>query len=305
MKKRVLITGGTVFVSRFVADWCVKQGWQVCVLNRGSRAQVEGVTHICAHRHALRDELKGLELDAVLDMTAYTADDVRDLCEALPLVHDYIFLSSSAVYPEYGVQPFTEDAVCARNSFWGDYGTNKIAAEKEVQKYFPHAFIVRPPYLYGPMENLYREPFVFDCAQQEKDFFLPGDGSLPLQFFHVEDLCRLMAMLLEQQPMQRIYNVGNTETVTAKEWVTLCYEVLGKIPHFVSVDENAHDSRCYFPFRPYAYRLDVAHQMALLPDTKPLKEGLREAWLWYAAHTDEVNRKPYFAYIDENLNTST
>lgn len=297
MKMNVLITGGTVFVSRFVADWCVKKGWNVWVLNRGNHLQVDGVTHICADRHALGDALKRLKLDAVLDMTAYTAKDVRDLCEALPPVQDYVLLSSSAVYPEYGAQPFKEDSPCARNSFWGDYGTNKIAAEEEVKKYFPRAFILRPPYLYGPMENLYREPFVFDCAAQERAFYLPGDGSLPLQFFHVEDLCRLMALLLEKQPEQRVYNVGNEQTVTAKEWVEQCYAAVGKKPLFVSVEEKEHDSRSYFPFRPYAYRLDVTQQNTILDTVKPFDDGLREAWAWYQTHPDEVNKKPYFDYI--------
>lgn len=301
MSKNVLVTGGTVFVSRFVADWCVKQGWNVWVLNRGNRPQVDGVTHICADRHALGNVLKSLQLDAVLDMTAYTAVDVRDLCEALPPVKDYILLSSSAVYPEYGVQPFAEDGLCARNSYWGDYGTNKIEAEEEVKKYFPQAFILRPPYLYGPMENLYREPFVFDCAAQDATFYLPGDGSLPLQFFHVEELCRVMELLLEQQPKTRIYNVGNPQTVTAKEWVELCYAILGKTPTFISVEEAAHDSRSYFPFRPYAYRLDVTRQNALLQRTKPLTEGLHEAWVWYREHPQDVNKKPYFTYIEEHL----
>lgn len=303
MKKNVLITGGTVFVSRFVADWCVKQGWNVWTLNRGNRPQVDGVTHICADRHALGDTLKQLKLDAVLDMTAYTAKDVSDLCEALPPVQDYVLLSSSAVYLEYGVQPFKEDSLCARNSFWGDYGTNKIEAEKEAQKYFPNAFILRPPYLYGPMENLYREPFVFDCAAKKLPFYLPGDGSLPLQFFHVEDLCRLMALLLEQQPEQRIYNVGNAQTVTAKEWVELCYAVVGEKPTFVSVEETAHDSRSYFPFRPYAYRLDITQQNTILETVKSLETGLREAREWYRTHPNEVNKKPYFDYIAENLRT--
>ena len=40
----------------------------------------------------------------------------------------YIMISSSAVYPEYGVQPFLEEAEKAVNKFWGKYGTDKIEA---------------------------------------------------------------------------------------------------------------------------------------------------------------------------------
>ena len=38
-------------------------------------------------------------------------------------------ISSSAVYPEYGVQPFLEESEKSANKFWGAYGTDKIEAE--------------------------------------------------------------------------------------------------------------------------------------------------------------------------------
>ena len=57
------------------------------------------------------------------------------------------------------------------------------------------AYILRPPYLYGPMNNVYREAFVFDCALADRKFYLPKDGSMKLQFFHVKDLCRLMEVI--------------------------------------------------------------------------------------------------------------
>ena len=108
---------------------------------------------------------------------------------------------------------------------------------------------------------------------------------------------------MEQQPEQRIYNVGNAQTVTAKEWVELCYAVVGEKPVFVPVEETAHDSRSYFPFRPYAYRLDITQQNTILETVKSLETGLREAREWYRTHPNEVNKKPYFDYIAENLRT--
>ena len=51
-----------------------------------------------------------------------------------------------------------------QNIFWGTYGTDKIAAEKALLERMKDAYILRPPYLYGPMNNVYREAFVFDCA---------------------------------------------------------------------------------------------------------------------------------------------
>ena len=58
---------------------------------------------------------------------------------------------------------------------------------------------------------------------------------MKLQFFHVKDLCRLMEVIIKEKPEEHILNVGNAEAVSIKEWVTKCYESLGKKPTFVNV----------------------------------------------------------------------
>lgn len=298
--RNILITGGTVFVSRYMAEYFVKKGDNVFVCNRNSRPQPEGVTLIESDRHALGDQLKPYQFDVVLDVTAYTRQDVECLVKALGDIGQYIFISSSAVYPETLSQPFQEEQECGPNSIWGDYGTNKLAAENYLLEKVPQAYILRPPYLYGPGQNLYREPFVFDCAEEEREFYIPGDGSMPLQFFHVEDLCRFVQVLLERQPQSHIFNVGNPEAVTIGEWAALCYQAVGKEIKTVSVDKN-HPQRSYFCFHDYDYVLDVSKQRALMPDTRPLAEGLKEAYEWYRTHKQLVNKKPYVTYIDNRI----
>ena len=297
--KKVLVTGGTVFVSRYIAEHFVKKGFEVYVLNRNTREQSKGVKLIEADRHALGDTLKGMYFDIVID-TAYSAYDIETMLDALGGYGDYILVSSSGVYPEYAPQPFKEDAPLAVNKFWGKYGTDKIEAEAALLERNENAYIVRPPYLYGPMNNVYREAFVFDCAMQDRKFYLPKDGEMKLQFFHIDDLCRFMDILLEEKPEQHIFNVGNRESVTVREWVGLCYGVLGKTAEFVSVHADI-EQRNYFSFYNYEYSLDVTKQYALMPDVKPLAEGLKEAFEWYKVHGDQVNKKPLFDYIDRNL----
>ena len=296
----ILVTGGTVFVSRFTAEYFARRGDRVYVLNRGSRPQPDGVTPILADRHALGDRLMGIHFDAVLDITAYTAEDVRALLDALESFDDYILVSSSAVYPDTNPQPFTEDQPCGPNIHWGAYGTNKLAAEEALLSRAPGAYILRPPYLYGPMENLYRSPYVFECAESGRPFPIPGDGQMGLQFFHVEDLCRFMEALLARRPDQHIFNVGNPEPVSIREWAQLCYDAAGIPLSAISLGED-HPRWAYFPFRDYEYQLDVSKQAKLLPTLKPLSEGLREEYDWFRAHREEVRRKDYISYIDEHL----
>ena len=276
---KILVTGGTVFASRFTAEYFSKEH-EVYVLNRNTRPQSAGVRLINADRHALGDTLKGCEFDAVIDVTAYNETDVADLLNALGDFKNYVLISSSAVYPETLPQPFTEDMPTGANSVWGDYGTNKIAAEKCLSERVSNAYIIRPPYLYGKMNNLYREAFVFECAERGMPFFVPNGGEMPLQFFDIEDMCRFIAILLEKQPKQRVFNVGNPDTVTVREWATLCYKVHGKEPEIRNVLFRINQ-REYFPFYDYAYKLDVSAMRELMPDVKPLEEGLAQSYEWF------------------------
>ena len=294
---KILITGGTVFASKYVAAYYVHKGDNVFVLNRNHHAQADGVTLIEADRHNLGDALKGHHFDVVIDVTAYTADDIVDLLKGLGSFNDYIMISSSAVYPENSPRPFTEEQAVGENRFWGVYGMNKIAAEHALFQAVPHAYVLRPPYLYGPMNNVYREAFVFDCALQKRRFYIPRDGQMGLQFFHVKDLCRMIDRIVERKPQNHIFNVGNEDTIPVRDWVTLCYEITGTPLEIVNVYEDI-EQRNYFSFYNYDYKLDVTKQKELLTDTIDLKEGLRESLLWYQDHMEEVNKKDYLEYID-------
>ncbi len=256
---KILITGGTTFVSRFTAEYFVKKGDDVTVINRGSREQVAGVTLINCDRTALGDRLRGAHFDLILDITAYTEEHVRTLIESGVSFDDFVFVSSSAVYPETNPQPFTEEQPYSKNSVWGVY------------------------------ENLYREAFVFDCAMQSRPFYLPKNGEMKLQFFNVLDFCRFVEVLLEKRPEQRIFNVGNRDTVSVREWVELCYAAAGKKPELISVDADI-EQREYFCFYNYEYILDVSRQYELMPDTVPLEHGLRREFDWYRENPGSVYR---------------
>lgn len=298
---KILITGGTTFVSQYAAAYFISKGNDVTVLNRGNRPQVEGAAHINCDRMQLGECLRGKHFDLILDITAYTEEHVKTLLDSGVDFDDYIFISSSAVYPETNPQPFTEEQPCGYNSVWGDYGMNKLKAEQYLQARVPHAYILRPPYFYGIYENLYREAFPFDCAMQDRAFYLPQDGSMKLQFFNVSDLCRFVEILIAKHPEHRVFNVGNREAVSIREWVALCYKAAGKPVEFVSVGKEI-PQRAYFCFYDYEYVLDVSRQNELMPDTVPLEQGLREEFAWYRNNLNSVyRRKPYLEYIENNL----
>lgn len=298
--KKILVTGGTTFVSKYTAAYFVKRGYEVFVLNRGSRKQIDGVIHLQGDRHNAAALLKDKKFDIILDITVYTGDDIKDFVPAIGGFDQYIMVSSSAVYPETEPQPFREDTVLGQNRYWGFYGTNKIDAEKALLSQVKDAYILRPPYLYGPMNNVYREAFVFDCALADRPFYLPKDGQMKMQFFMVEDLCRFFECLIREKPQEHVFNVGNKESISIKDWVKLCYACVGKEPELIEVHEEL-EQRNYFSFYDYEYSLDVTKQNRFLGDTMSLADGLQAAYEWYHNHRDQVMRKPYQEFIDEHF----
>ena len=115
--KKILVTGGTTFVSKYVAKYFVDADNEVYVLNRNSKSQVQGVHLIEGDRHHLGNALKDKYFDVVADITAYNASDIIDLYDSTSSFGQYIMISSSAVYPEYASQPIREDSEKAANKF--------------------------------------------------------------------------------------------------------------------------------------------------------------------------------------------
>jgi nucleoside-diphosphate-sugar epimerase len=298
--KRLLVTGGTVFVSKYVAKYFESKNYEVYVLNRGTRKQVENVNLICADRNNLKDYLSKYSFDAVIDVCAYNQKDIKNILDALVDFKEYIFISSSAVYPETNEQPFSEGQKIGLNSIWGQYGTGKLEAEEYLLSRVPNAYILRPPYLYGPMQNVYREPFVFECALKNRKFYIPNDGKMKLQFFHVDDLCKIIEKIIETQPKDQILNVGNTELVDINTFIELCYKVVGA-PLEKTYVANHNNQRDYFSFYNYEYILDVSRQKELLPEVKDLFEGLKESYEWFKDNRNEVVKKGYIEFIQKNF----
>lgn len=307
--KKMLITGGTVFVSRYIAEYYTKfipeyeveSEYEVYVMNRGTHDQVDGVKLVKCDKHDIGSKLMNYDFDVVIAVNIYTEEEIKNLIDGLHRIKDFIFISSSAVYPETLPQPFTEEQPVGYNSIWGDYGKNKLEAERYLTEHVPQAYILRPPYLYGKMQNLYREGFVFECAMNYRPFYIPNDGSMKLHFFHVFDLCRFIDILLREKPEQHIFNVGNKQVDDINSFVEMCYQITGTDLEKIYVDGSKHEQRSYFPFHDYSYCLDVSKMLELMPETMSLYDGLKDSYRWFKKHDSIMNRKPYFEYIDSNL----
>src|SRR5688500_16573309 len=96
---RLLVLGGSVFLSRAVAQEAVRRGHDVTCACRGSRALPDGVRHVVLDRatDAPADKLTG-EYDAVVDVARHPSW-VRRAVTALADAH-WVFVSTISVYAD-------------------------------------------------------------------------------------------------------------------------------------------------------------------------------------------------------------
>ena len=234
---RVLILGGTEFISLHLVRALLAAGHEVVVLNRGRRPDrlPPTVTRLVADRlnhPALRAALAGQRFDGLVDVTyaPTTGGDVTAVLDALDgrLGHA-VLVSTGRVYDHARPIPFDEDT--ARTLYWGEYAKNKIAGEDAL--FARHraqglpVTVVRPTHVYGPLNTRNNERFFFDRLVRGRPVLIPGRGAWLRQFGHVEDLAdAIVACLGAPAAVGRAYNVSGEEIVTQVGFVEVIADVM-------------------------------------------------------------------------------
>jgi nucleoside-diphosphate-sugar epimerase len=233
---RVLVAGGTEFISLHLVQALLREGHQVAVLNRGRQPGrlPPGVRTIVADRKdhaALRRALAGERFDGLVDVTyaPTSGEDVEALLDAPAAVGHVIFVSTGRVYDHARPIPFDEDT--PRSLYWGEYARNKIAGEDALlQRHRERGLpvtIVRPTHVYGPLNTRNNETFFFDRLVRGRPILVPDGGGWLRQFGHVADLAdAIAAMLGVPTAFGRGYNVTGEETITQVGFVELIAEIM-------------------------------------------------------------------------------
>jgi nucleoside-diphosphate-sugar epimerase len=234
---RVLIVGGSEFISLHTLQALRRDGHEGVVLNRGrhpERLPADVCTIVCDRTdHAgLGAALRHERFDALIDV-AYAPTTGRDVAALLDALDDraghVVFVSTGRVYDHARPIPFDERT--PQSLYWGEYASNKIAGEDALlqrhrERGLP-ASIVRPTHVYGPMNTRNNETFFFDRLVRGRAVLVPGAGGWLRQFGHVEDLAdAIAAMLGVPAAFGQAYNVTGEEAITQVGFVELIAEVI-------------------------------------------------------------------------------
>lgn len=257
--KKILIMGGNQFVGKEIVKNFLEKDYIVYVLNRGTRKNIKGVFFLKVDRDNLiemENILKDIEVDIIVDVSAYTEEQVDILHKVMKnRFKQYILISSASVYNNIKCTPVNEESETGENLIWGEYAKNKYLAEKKTIEnsnlYNFKYTIFRPFYIYGIGNNLDRENYFFSRIKYNLPIFIPSKNNI-IQFGYVEDLALAIESSIENSDFyNQIFNISGDEYVTMSEFAEICGKVMAKkvAIKYINTEENKIKARDWFPFR--------------------------------------------------------
>ena len=298
---KLLVLGGSEFVSQALAKYLISKGYSVDILTRGIKKLRYGgyKKHIKCDRKDVKSMKSLLNKEVynyIFDISAYTEEDVKITLASInkEKLQKYIFCSSGAVYKPSD-KLVDEKSTKGENIFWGQYGLDKKAAEDYIINSGVDYCILRPTYIYGDGNNLYRETYFFDRIINDKFIQVPYGNEVKTQFLHIDDLVRIFESVIYSETNKEIYNVTNDEIVTWKDYINICGEVIKKKPIIKEVKSltSVQEVRTYFPFRNTTYTLSIDNLRSsrLYIPKISLKEGLTKTYKWYKKNQIKLEDK--------------
>jgi nucleoside-diphosphate-sugar epimerase len=314
---RVLFIGGTGFISTAVSHQAIAKGLELYLLNRGMRSsEIQGSHQLTGDIHnpeSMRNALKDLKFDVVVDWIAFTPEDIeRDIALFRGRTKQFVFISSASAYQKPPKHYLITESTPLENPYW-DYSRNKIACEDLLMKaYWEEDFpvtIVRPSYTYNTYLPVAIGGFgcytLADRMLKGKPIIVHGDGSSLWVNTHAEDFGKgFLGLLGNEKAIGQAFHITSDEVLSWNQIYQTIADGLGveaKIIHIPSdfiVKVVPRLTGDLLGDKTWSVVFDNSKIKSLVPGfqaTIPFSVGIRRTIEWFAA--DEKRKR-----IDENVN---
>lgn len=291
---KLLIIGGSGFVSGHVMDAALQAGHEVWYVTRGLRSAVPNAHAVIADRddtEAFRTALQqlGQRFDAVLDCICFNDTQARAAMEILPVFTSrLIAISTDSCYDsayktvpqnEHGEKYFEDDS----------YGAKKRRMELAFINECPDNLkwtLFRPPHMYGPKSELgcfpthTRQKDLLDHLRAGKPVALVGSGDYLLQALDARDLASAMiASIGNEKTYNEIFCIAGPDVITNKQYFEILGDILKLPVTFEHLPEEGYveahpDAAIYFCDR--VYDLSKLKNAGLPVPSVSLRQGLSE-----------------------------
>ena len=205
---RLLVLGGTMFLSRAIAADAVARGHDVTCVARGRSGSLPAGARLVVLDRAEPDwtALDG-EWDAVVDIARRPGWVAEALDRLADRVEHWTFISSISVYADHAtpggtpastalLPPITEDV---EQDTPEKYGSSKVGCEQQVQSRARQALVVRPGLIVGPGDPSGRFSYWPERLADAGEVLAPDRPEQPVQVIDVRDLATWVVDCMEQR----------------------------------------------------------------------------------------------------------
>ena len=225
---KALFIGGTGTISTEITKLCIRNGWDLTLLNRGRTPLPEGAKLLKAdigNEEEVRKAIEGQTWDVVADFIVFTPEQAeRDIRLFSGKTAQYIFISSASAYQKPLASPWITEGTPLHNPYW-EYSRNKAAIERLLrdaydQNGFP-VTIIRPSHTYCERSvpvavHGNKGSFqVLERIRAGKRIIIPGDGTTLWTLTHSRDFAVAFEGI-----MGNIHALGETFHITGDESLT-------------------------------------------------------------------------------------
>jgi nucleoside-diphosphate-sugar epimerase len=289
---KLLVIGGSGFLSGAIVGRALASGHHVWTLTRGRRPVPAGAVSLVADRtdaNAFEQAIAGAQThwDLVVDTIGFRPADARqDLAALGRLAAQLVFVSTDFVY-DPAKRRFPQREEQAQYLTEG-YGGLKRGCELELiaagAARLPWT-VVRPGHIYGPGSRLgclplhSRDPDLLTRLRAGEPLRLVGSGRFLQQPVYVDDLARtILALGGHSAAYGQIFNVAGPEIIESRTYYQLIGEILGVgvTIEEAPVEAYLHEHPEAAPFLCHRiYDLGKLADAGLAAPQTPLEAGLR------------------------------
>lgn len=194
---RIVILGGTGFLSTWVVRAALERGHEVVAVSRGRRGEPPAGAHAVV---ADRDDVASLAAalaalpgppDAVVDVCGYTVAGARAAGEVFRDVPRYVYVSSISAYEGWPPGPVPDESAPTFPSTADvtEYGAMKAESERVLARATDgRVLLARAGLIVGPGDRTRRLTAWLDRFATQPRVVVPEDGGAPIAVVDARDL---------------------------------------------------------------------------------------------------------------------
>ena len=309
---KLLLLGGTGFLSRYLVETALRRGHDVTLFHRGQTDPdlFPELDHVRGDREKEKDltALAGRSWNAVIDTCGYVPRVVHTSAAFLAgAVEHYTFISSLNAYAQlnvdgidesYPVGTLADETVEEVTST--SYGPLKALCEQAAEQVLPgRALIIRPGLLVGPSDPTGRFTYWPHRLAQGGEVLVADRKDQPVQFIDARDLAEWSIRLVEAR-QTGVYNAtGPAHPFTMQQLLEQCNTVCGKDVHFTWISEAFLLEHAVTPWTELPLWIPRSSGVGLQAASirkalhagltfRPLTETIHDTFVWDCAHPGTV-----------------